>query len=89
MSESANQIVCCVLNSFFVALDSLDNLVKSDKTFYSLVEITAVLEIADVFHHVIDLTLSSWIKLFFLGAFHFFNLLAQVFIIIHEMHLIV
>lgn len=78
-----------MLNSFFVALDGLNNLVQSNQTFYSLVEITAILEVADVFHHVIDLTLSSWIELFFLGAFHLFDLLAQVFIIIHEMHLIV
>jgi len=89
VGESADQIVCSVLNSFFVILDSMNNFVQSNQTLYSLVEITAVLEVADVFHHVIDLTLSGWIKLFFLGAFHFFDLLAQVFIIIHEMHLIV
>jgi len=89
VGESADQIVCSVLNSFFMALDGRNNLIQSNKTFYSLVEITAVLEVADVFHQVIYFKLSSWIELFFLWAFHFFDLLAQVFIVIHEMHLVV
>ena len=72
-----------------MSLNGLNDVIKSDKALNALVKITTVLEVGNVFHDVVDLALSLRVEGLLLGSFHLLYLLPQVFIVVHEVHLIV
>ncbi len=90
VSESADQVISSVLDRLLVGLDTLDDVVQSDQTLYSFVEVATVLEVLNILHDVIYLALRHCIeRLFLWRTFHFLYLLSEVLIIVHEVHLIV
>ena len=78
-----------MLNRFLVALDSGDDVVERDETFNPFVEIAAILQVADVLDDVVDLALRLRVEWLLLGVTHFLDLLSQVLVVVHEMHLVV
>ena len=62
VTQGTDKVICRVLNGLLVALDRCNDVVESNERFDSLVEVTAVLEVADVFGNVVHLPLRLRIK---------------------------